>query len=350
MSLHSVTTLLSNLDITDSTFCADMRGKSQFELDLVHFFNSYISSSSQPIRITLYTDEFDLNMFALFFPNIQIFFPQKSALNQLKTHVGTIGFFNNFIDPKVQFDHPISIIRNNTQDLGSFSLFTEKIETRGIFTFLYLKEEDISERTPLVHSMENKEVIVPYTPYFFPIKKGLDLSKLHMTEVGLYSATPWKWNFEISIRIKNIIVNPQNHRVVLDANGCVGGDTIGFARNFREVISIEKDHINFNALENNVRAYDLKNVVLYNQDFLKVGRDLINRHHVNILYFDPPWNNRDYKEQDKIDLYLNDHNIKDIIKEITALENSELQLIVLKAPKILILTIFLHPTDMKFYI
>ena len=49
------------------------------------------------------------------------------------------------------------------------------------------------------------------------------------------------------------------------------------------------------------------------------------------IFFDPPWGGPDYIKQDKIDLFLGELNIVDMIYKLFS--NNKAKLIVLKAPK-----------------
>jgi predicted RNA methylase len=86
-----------------------------------------------------------------------------------------------------------------------------------------------------------------------------------------------------------------NNKTIADLSGNVGGDTIRFGMNFKEVDSFELNSENFEALKNNVEVYDLKNVTLHLGDATK----LFNKK-VDFLYIDPPWGGPDYKDKKKL--------------------------------------------------
>ena len=67
-----------------------------------------------------------------------------------------------------------------------------------------------------------------------------------------------------------IITQRIQNKTIADLSGNVGGDTIRFGINFKEVDSYELNPINFEALKNNVEIYDLKNVHLHLGDATKL--------------------------------------------------------------------------------
>ncbi len=103
----------------------------------------------------------------------------------------------------------------------------------------------------------------------FPLRQGIDLTKLKITKEGEYSITRRR----DAERIRNVMISvlktPET-MVITDATGCVGGDTIHFGFLFQQVFSIEKNIDNFLALENNIRVYDLKNTFLYCGDAVQM--------------------------------------------------------------------------------
>lgn len=143
----------------------------------------------------------------------------------------------------------------------------------------------------------------------FPEKKGVDYSKLILTAEGEYSITKRKDGQKI---LKHILdITGTRHLDVTDLTGNVGGDTILFALNFDRVDSIEINKENFDALKNNVKEYDLKNVKLYHGDSTKLYR-----WETDILYLDPPWGGPSYKEQTKLDLFLGKERIDLFLEKI----------------------------------
>jgi hypothetical protein len=142
-------------------------------------------------------------------------------------------------------------------------------------------------------------------------KKGIDYSKLKMTEEGRYSITKPFDGVVIIKHIKSIVNNNLIDLDITDLTGNVGGDTILFAMHFRKVYSIEINDDNYDALQNNVMVYKLNNVKLFKGDSTKLYK-----WKTDILYMDPPWGGPDYKQYDKIDLYLGSIRVDKFIKYI----------------------------------
>jgi hypothetical protein len=134
----------------------------------------------------------------------------------------------------------------------------------------------------------------------FPQKEGVDYTALKVTEEGRYSVTKRR-DGEHILQIMMSMVGNLKEKSVTDATACVGGDTINFGLNFREVHSIEYSKENFDALKNNVKVYDLTNVSLYLGDCTKVYTWVS-----DVLYIDPPWGGPEYKKLSSVPLFLGD--------------------------------------------
>lgn len=114
--------------------------------------------------------------------------------------------------------------------------------------------------------------------------------------------------------ITNIVINhlkknnlKSSDISITDGFAGVGGDTISFARKFKEVISIEIDKTRYNYLSNNVGAYKLNNVILYCDDIMKIV-PLIDHH--DIIFMDPPWGGKSYKDTELLRLNIDSENIE----------------------------------------
>ena len=283
--------------------------QTDFEIELGKFFSEL---SQKNINVTVYTNEFDLSMFKIFFPTIE------SSLFYLDNSIS----FVDKINEDILLYHPITIVRDG---IIEFEDKIEKVEQKGAYLILYTKKEFLKVKK----IKETNELIeCSYVCTLFPSKDGVDLNKLKITTIGEYSITSYTSNKEI---IKLIEEQVGKNITILDGTSGVGGDTIGFALNFKKVISIEKDELNFEALSNNVDVYKLSNVELYNRDFTIDGYNIIETEKPDVVFFDPPWLGRDYKKYKTMDLFLNNINIVDIIKNIV--DNYKfIKLIVLKVP------------------
>jgi predicted RNA methylase len=291
--------------------------------DLEKVFEKVISTiSSKNISISVYTNEFDLSMIKLFFPKVEC---------KLGYLPNSIAFVDHF-DLNIYKKHFITVLRSD-EEVNLFE-YTEEINNYKVF---YLKDPDFLNKNDKEekHGDEsneeeksNKLILCDYVCTLFPPKKGVNLNDIQITTVGVYSVTSYKSNLQIVDFIKKKV---GKDIIIMDSTACVGGDTIGFAMNFNYVISVEKNQTNYNALKNNVEVYKLDNVSVLNKNFVEEGMDIIKSRKPEVVYFDPPWGGKDYLNHDKLDLFLDAVNIKDIIKDILDQFNF-VQMVVLKVP------------------
>jgi len=132
----------------------------------------------------------------------------------------------------------------------------------------------------------------------FPEKQGTDYSALRMTPEGEYSITRRADGKKLLQKMVSV-VGPTKNKHITDLTGNVGGDTILFGIHFGSVDSIELDNDNFEALKNNVKTFNLKNVNVYHGDSTRL---FIWK--TDVVYIDPPWGGPDYKEKKNLDLFL----------------------------------------------
>lgn len=140
-------------------------------------------------------------------------------------------------------------------------------------------------------------------------------------------------------QITRIVINhalkyfPDSFNVTItDAAAGVGGNTISFSQKFKSVNAIELDQERFNYLSNNINAYKISNVNLYRNDCLIIVPGLSRN---DVIFIDPPWGGKDYKNQNNIKLSLNQINIEDVCLNFLNKKNmiSTPKLIVMKLPK-----------------
>lgn len=150
----------------------------------------------------------------------------------------------------------------------------------------------------------------------FAEKQNVDYSKLKITPEGEYSITKRK-DGKILLNIMKSILKNIKDKVITDLTGNVGGDTILFGLNFKKVHSIEINDENFQALENNINVFKLKNVNLYFGDSTKLFD-----WYTDILYLDAPWGGKDYRKYKLLDLYLGSIRIDEYLEEVVKRNNS----------------------------
>lgn len=163
---------------------------------------------------------------------------------------------------------------------------------------------------------------------FFPlIEDGLK-DKLRIDEVGMYSiSTPKKADI-----ISRIILDclqrkiPADQIVITDAMAGVGGNVISFSRHFGHVNATELDTKRFQFLVNNIGVFECRNVSTLNIDYMNIFTHIKQ----DVIFLDPPWGGKQYKEQEEIDILIGNVQLHDFCKKIV--QNYLCKLIVLKLP------------------
>jgi len=121
------------------------------------------------------------------------------------------------------------------------------------------------------------------------------------------------------------------NNVLFDCTAGCGGDSISFGKRFGFVISSEINIERYQMLCNNVKVYDLKNIVPINCDSMKI---LHNLGFITIVYIDPPWGGADYKNHEKLRLKFSDQYIDEVVNQIfdQNIQNSHINMVCLKLP------------------
>lgn len=175
-----------------------------------------------------------------------------------------------------------------------------------------------------LYSMKNRVRFVPeidpvlikydkkYWNSVFKTRKNVDKKKLQLSNIGAYSIVkPNIANSMAKILYKYVsnIKNP----VITDATSNMGGMTIAFAKYFYKINAVEVVPLHCKILENNLKVhklYDKINIICDN--YIDVY-DKINQ---DIIFFDPPWGGKDYKNKNLIHLKLDNLNMHNIFQEI----------------------------------
>jgi predicted RNA methylase len=110
----------------------------------------------------------------------------------------------------------------------------------------------------------------------------------------------------IKYHLVELNIDPDD-AVVTDATAGVGGNTISFAMNFKRVNAIELDIQRCYYLKNNVDIYDISNCKIYNDDCTKILPQIINH---DVVFIDPPWGGKNYKDHEFLQLHLSDVSIE----------------------------------------
>jgi len=113
-------------------------------------------------------------------------------------------------------------------------------------------------------------------------------NQLQLTTDSIYSITKQKHKKILKILLDEI--ENKNEKSIFEGFANVGSDTSYLAIFFKHVYSVEYDHVNFNALDHNVKILNLQNVSIYEGDMARyIDRPVQNILDSSCVYFDPPW-------------------------------------------------------------
>jgi len=108
---------------------------------------------------------------------------------------------------------------------------------------------------------------------------------IKLDEQALFSITPEKNAVDHAKRIGN--------KTVLDGFGCVGGNTIAFARFCKKVFMIELDENRLAMAKHNASIYGVEDKIEFiHGDFFDKAPEV----QADVLYLDPPWGGPEYKD------------------------------------------------------
>ena len=141
--------------------------------------------------------------------------------------------------------------------------------------------------------------LFPYTDY----------SKIQYDSEGLYSITNPLEAEEISQIIKLNFTN-SNLLKIFDGTGGLGGNTINFSKNFKDVTTCEINNERYSMLVNNVGQYNLKNLTKLNTDSINYLFENYNK--FDVYFFDPPWGGPSYKKHKNLSLKIGNTSLLQI--------------------------------------
>jgi predicted RNA methylase len=225
---------------------------------------------------------------------------------------------------KIDQDNLQGTVKNYLLDNAKYD-YGDKISFRktNILKMIKPAKKDFKE---LLANITDDEIFgiskIPNLKFMFPFNKNSD--KLLFNKEAVYSTSSFSLMKKIIENIEFDLKKPLKNLVITDATANIGGSAVGFAMYAKHVNAIEISPNTFKLLENNVSLYNLKNIKLYNQDYLKIWGDLTQ----DVIFVDPPWGGLDYKKADKLSLYLSGIPLWKIVNDI----KSAAKLIVLKVP------------------
>lgn len=186
--------------------------------------------------------------------------------------------------------------------------------------------------------------------------KNLNYKHLSITEKSRYSSLmPWHFDQVRSIFLQE--TKGLNIKHIVDANAHIGVDAILFRIVYpnANITAIELDNNTFVQLEKNISKLPLitgnanvRTIVPVHMDCLDYIFDqkiLIN-YPYDLIYFDPPWNDADYKSKNLEDLYLSEESLSDIVNNV--LENLPC-LICIKLPVNINLTLYRKKINAEYF-
>ncbi|CAH0518156.1 unnamed protein product [Peronospora belbahrii] len=112
--------------------------------------------------------------------------------------------------------------------------------------------------------------------------------------------------------------------VVTDGTACVGGNVLSFCDFFMHVNAIENDSTRVQMLRHNLQVLKKTNVTCMHANYLDVMLEL----QQDVVFLDPPWGGPEYKDLNKVDLFLADVPLHEICTRL----QSSTKCIVLKVP------------------
>lgn len=177
---------------------------------------------------------------------------------------------------------------------------------------------------------------IDYTKLFLEPPHNKDYKRLMIDRESIsYITTPHN-AIAIGWIIRSNLNNdiPPHEVTIFDGTSGVGGDVIALGRVFGKVIGCELDEKRFKMLKNNVEVYNLNNTTVVNEDCLNLVFDL---NYLDVVYMDPPWGGRSYKDEDSLRLHIGDRSIEsivvDLLDDTRSKSANKLKEIVFKLPK-----------------
>ena len=155
----------------------------------------------------------------------------------------------------------------------------------------------------------------------------IDDESVHFISVREYAK---KITLIIDHHLRQLNINSKC-AIITDATAGVGGNVISFGMYFKRVNAIEINKQRVEYLENNVKVYNLENINIINKDSTVI-LNKINDH--DVVFIDPPWGGKEYKNHRHLKLCLSNVPIEEICNNLFNDDktNKHPKMIVLKLP------------------
>jgi 16S rRNA G966 N2-methylase RsmD len=215
-----------------------------------------------------------------------------------------------------------------------------------------LAEKHKTEKQLAEKQLTNKQLLkklVPEDPakeytqkiqlnYFFEPLKSIPIWKIKMTNISLYSVTPWQEANQISDKLIGIYQNWGVEKSLIsltDATANVGGNLISFHnQGVIRLNAVEYEPLTCQFLQNNLHVYKIPfssgtggvGVNVYCGDYTQIYDQL----QQDVVFLDPPWGGSSYKLHKVLDLYLGSTNVIDLCVQL--FQKNKVSMIVYKVP------------------
>lgn len=244
-------------------------------------------------------------------PNVKSFTVNNfNNLDHLKSIIQEVLLSEYNID----MDKNSFIVSNNSGDRGDMILDDYLFDT----PLDYVNSMELFVRYPKYDKEEVQDLGGDYKNWF-PKVFGVDYNSLRITDEGMYSLTKHIDSVAIIRAMKNIIGEENiGGLTIMDGTANVGGDTIRFGMYFKSVIGVELNDDNFDVLNHNVGVYRprLNNISVIKGDIL--DESVYQQVHTDVLYLDPPWGGKGYKDYDeeKMVIFLSNVSLTQFIGNV----------------------------------
>lgn len=140
----------------------------------------------------------------------------------------------------------------------------------------------------------------------FIATNNIDTNKIMFTNESIYSSSRSKG----SKRLIDVIEKyyDTDNVTITDGTANIGTDAINLSTKFKNINAVEISKINFQALKNNIKVFNLEDKVKYYHADINVKIKELSQ---DIIYIDAPWGGPEYKNSKSLDLFLGSTNIID---------------------------------------
>ena len=150
----------------------------------------------------------------------------------------------------------------------------------------------------------------------FPTKNRKILSKLRITDIGLYSITPPEQAEFICKLLLNFFTKKELKKMtVTDAGAGMGGQVYSLIKYFKKVNIVEISSLHMEIIKHNLKLLFPKkrNYVTINKNYISI----MNQLDQDIIFLDPPWGGTDYKKKKDLEIFYErngkKYNIEDLV-------------------------------------